>query len=69
MRRHLSYSPAEVDAMPWWELQMWTEGLVREFADEDDEEGDARTGPDEAPGEAASLDDLAGLGVAVRSVG
>lgn len=37
-RRHLGYSPAEVDAMPWWERRMFIEVLNEEFTEEEPKE-------------------------------
>lgn len=54
MRRHLGFTVAEVDAMPWWQHRMYMDGITEEFSDE------------ESGGEVDVGDGLAGLGVTVR---
>lgn len=60
-RRHLYYTPAEVDAMPWHEKRMYVEMLNIEFSppDEDDEYAGATV---------ENYDDLTDMGFTVHSV-
>lgn len=35
MRRKLHYSPAEWDALPWWQQDMFLDGLREELSDDE----------------------------------
>lgn len=50
-RRHLGFSVAEWQALPWWQSRLYAEGLAEEFAD---------------PG-VSHVDDVGALGVTVRT--
>jgi hypothetical protein len=60
MRRHLGYTPAEVDAMTWAERRMWVEMLNLEFSGKDED------GEPEAP--VQHTDDLTSLGFNVTNI-
>ena len=53
-RRHLHYTPEQVDALPWWQVRMFLEGLNEEFRDPDEPETEVYDG------------DLADLGITMR---
>jgi hypothetical protein len=38
-RRHLGYDADEVIAMSWWKRRLYMEGLIREFEDEEETDG------------------------------
>lgn len=40
LRRHLYFTTEEVDALPWWKLRMYVEGLNQEFSPPEDDGGD-----------------------------
>ncbi len=46
MRRHLGYTPAEVDAMCVQERRMWVEKLNQEFSSEEDDTVDTEASDD-----------------------
>lgn len=50
MRRHLGYSPAEVDAMPMLHVLMFVDGMVEEFSGGVDENGEPIDGADSDDG-------------------
>ena len=38
MRRHLGVEPEDAPKLPWWKRKMYVEGLLWEFADQDETE-------------------------------
>ena len=60
--RDFGLEPEEYDGLPGLYQDIIAEGIAEEYSDEDAD-------PGYDPDEEASLDDLAGLGVNVRSVG
>lgn len=60
LRRHLGIEPEDAPFLPWWKRKLYVEGLLWEFAEQDEE------GYEEVDG---SLDSLGGMGFTVNSVG
>lgn len=58
LRRHLGIEPEDVPALPWWKRRFYVEGLLWEFANEQENEQVDGT-----------LDNLEGQGFAVGSIG
>lgn len=67
LRRHLGYTPKEVDAMPWWELRMWLEKLVDEFTPTDDDDDDGFFNG-EPPARIEQTDSLSSLGIVAHEI-
>lgn len=66
LRRHLGYTPEEVDSMPWWELRMWVECLEEEFTLENDSDGES---PEDGQAKPTIVtDSLSKLGIVAHEV-